>query len=160
MAVGSSAGSSGSQLVLDLLDQRVALGLAVCLGVERVLEPVADLGLQFRVVGFVELRRGEGPLGLAGLGNQLVDGGDDLLDLGVRELDGGQDDLFGLFLGARLDHHDAVFVADDHDVDSGCRALGIGGIDDELAIHAAHAHRANRGAEGNVGESQCARRRH
>jgi hypothetical protein len=61
-----------------------------------------------------------------------------------------------LFLGARLDHHDAVFVADDHDVDGGGGALGVGGIDDELAIHAAHAHRAHRGAEGNVGESQGA----
>ena len=36
-------------------------------------------------------------------------------------------------------------------------ALGIGGVDDELAIHAAHADCANRGAEGNVGESQRAR---
>jgi hypothetical protein len=76
-------GQLGSQLVLDLLDQRVAFGLAVGLGVERVLEAVADLGLQLFVVGFVELRRGEGPLGLAGQGNQLVDGGDDLLDLDV-----------------------------------------------------------------------------
>ena len=77
----------------------------------------------------------------------------------VRKLDGGQDDFFGLFLGARLDHHDAVFVADDHDVHGGAGALGIGGIDDELAIHAAHAHGADGGAEGNVGESQRGTRR-
>jgi hypothetical protein len=41
------------QLVLDLLDQRVAFGLGVLLGVEGVLEAVADLGLQLFVVGFV-----------------------------------------------------------------------------------------------------------
>ncbi len=53
-----------------------------------------------------------------------------------------------------FDHHDAVFVADDHDVHGGCSALGIGGIDDELAVHAADADRANRCAEGNVGQRQ------
>ena len=58
---------SGSQLVLDLLDQRIALGLGVRLGVERILQAVADLGLQLIVVAFVELRRSECPLRLAGL---------------------------------------------------------------------------------------------
>jgi len=46
----------------------------------------------------------------------------------MREFDGGQDDVFSLFLGAGLDHHDAVFVADDHDVERGGSALGIGGL--------------------------------
>ena len=74
----------------------------------------------------------------------------------MTEFDGGQDGLFGLFLGARLDHHDAVLVADDHDVYRGGGALGIGWIDDKLAIHAANPDCAHGGAEGNVGESQCA----
>ncbi len=112
-------GQSRGQLVLDRLDQRLAFQLVVRLGVQRVLDPVANLGLQLGIVGFVELRRREGPLGLAGQGDQLVDGGDDLLDLHVSKLDGRQNDLFGLFLGARLDHHDAVLVADDHNVDRG-----------------------------------------
>ncbi len=47
-------------------------------------------------------------------------------------------------------------MADDHDVDGGGGALGIGGVDDELAIDAAHADGAHRGAEGNVRESQRA----
>ncbi len=72
----------------------------------------------------------------------------------MGELDGGEDDFFGLFLGAGLDHDDSVLVADDHDVDGGGCALGIGGVDDELAIDAADADGANGGAEGNVGESQ------
>jgi hypothetical protein len=149
-------GQFGDQLVLDLLDHGVAVGLGVLLGVERVLEAVADLGLQLFVVGLVGDRRGEGPLGLAGKLDQLIDGGDDLLDLGVGKLDGGEDDLFGLFLGAGLDHHNAVFVADDHDVDGGGGALRVGGVDDELAIDAAHAHGADGGAEGNVRQSQGA----
>ena len=104
-------GKLRSQLVLDLLDQRIALGLAVGLGVESILQAIADLGLELRVIGFVELRGGKGALGLAGLGNQLIDGSDDLLDLFVGEFDGGKNDFFRLFLGAGLDHHDAVFVA-------------------------------------------------
>ena len=78
----------------------------------------------------------------------------------MRKLDGRQDDFFGLFFGARLDHHDAVFVADDHDVQGGCRALGIGGVDHKLAIHTAYAHRAYCGAEGNVRQRQCGTPRH
>ena len=74
----------------------------------------------------------------------------------MAKLDSRQNSLFRLFLGARLDHHDAVLVADDHDVDRGGGALGIGGVDDELAFHAAHAHCAHRGAEGNVTERQSA----
>ena len=88
------------------------------------------------------------------LADQFLDGGDDLLDLGVGELDGAEDDVFGLLLGAGLDHHDAVLMADDHDVERGVGALGVGGIDDELAIDAAHAHGAHGGAEGNVRERE------
>ena len=61
------------QLVLDLLDQGVALELGVLLGVERVLEAVADLGVSCVAVGLVELGRGDGALGLAGLGDELFD---------------------------------------------------------------------------------------
>ena len=73
LGCGIVGGKPGGQLVLDLLDQRVALGLAVGLGVERVLQAVADLGLELVVIGLVELRRGKGALRLAGLGDQLVD---------------------------------------------------------------------------------------
>ena len=97
---------------------------------------------------------GEGALGLAGLGGEVSDGGDDLLDLVVAELDGGEDDFLGLLLGAGFDHHDAVLVADDHDVHGAAGTLGIGGVDDELAVHAAYAHGADGGAKGNVRERQ------
>ena len=115
--------------------------------------------LQFIVIAFVRSRRNKCPLRLAGLRDQLVDGSDDLLDLGMGEFDGCQNDFFRLLLRARLDHHDAVLVADNHDVHRGLCALGISGIDDELPIHAAYANGANRGAERNITESQCARLR-
>ncbi len=94
------SGQFGRELVLDLLDQRVAFGFAVGLSVERVLQTIADLGLQVVIVGLVELRCGKRALRLAGLGDQFVDGCNDLLDLFVGELDGCEDDLFGLFLCA------------------------------------------------------------
>ena len=150
-------GQFGHEFVLDLLHERIAVGLGVLLGVERVLQLVADLGLQLFVIGFIGHRRSKGPLGLAGHGNQLVDGGNDFLNLRMSELDGGQDDVFRLFLGARLDHHDAVLVADNHDVDRSLSALGVGGINDKLAIHTTDAHSANRGAEGDVGKRQRCR---
>ena len=112
------------QLVLDLFDLGVALELGVLLRVERVLEAVADLALELLRVGLVELRLDDGALGLAGLGDEVLDAGDDLLDLGVGELDGVDDALFGDLLGAGLDHRDAVLGADDHDVELRLEALG------------------------------------
>ena len=47
------------QFVLDLLHQCVAVSLGVLLGVERILEAIADLGLQLIVVTFVRGRRNE-----------------------------------------------------------------------------------------------------
>ncbi len=142
------------QLVLDLLDQRVAFRLGMGLGVERVLQPVADLGLKRSKVSLIELDRSHDTLWLPCLGNQLVDRGADLLDLGVAEFDGIDHRLFADAGGAALDHHHAVFCGDDGDIQLALEPLSIGGIDDELAIHLAHAHRADRAAEGNIGKRQ------
>ena len=92
------------------------------LRVERVAEAVADLALELLRVGLVELRLDDGALGLAGLGDEFLDAGDDLLDLAVGELDGVDDALFGDLAGAGLDHRDAVLGADDHDVELDSRA--------------------------------------
>ncbi len=55
------------QFVLDLLDQPIALGLGVSLGVKRVLQTVADLRLQVVVESLVNLGHSERALRLAGL---------------------------------------------------------------------------------------------
>ncbi len=47
-------------------------------------------------------------------------------------------------------------MADDHDVDRGLGALGVGRIDDELAVHPAHTRGSYGGTEGNVGQSHGA----
>ncbi len=74
----------------------------------------------------------------------------------MGELDGVDDVLFGALLGAGLDHHDAVLGADDHDVEDGLGALGIGGVDDHLAVDEADADCADGAVEGDIGEGEGA----
>jgi hypothetical protein len=67
--------------------------------------------------------------------------------------------FFAGFLGARLDHHDAVGRADDHDVDRAAAHLVICRIDDELVVDHSDAHCTDRTEERNVRQRQCGRRR-
>ena len=81
---------------------------------------------------------------LADGGLQLLDGRDDLLDRGVRGFERADDLRFGDFLGARLDHHDAVAAAGDDQVERALLALGVGRVDDVLAVDQADAHAGDR----------------
>ena len=87
-------GQLGCKLVLDLLDERVALNLRMGLGIEGIGEAFADLSLERGVIVFVDHRRRVDALGLACLGNEFFNAGNDLLDLLLTELDGSQDDFF------------------------------------------------------------------
>src|SRR5271168_4516646 len=82
------------QLRLELLDQVIALNLGVSLGVQRVLEPVANLSKECVVVFSVFNRSGKGPLWFASQLRQLIDRSGDLLDLFVGKFDGRKDVLF------------------------------------------------------------------
>ena len=115
--------------------------------------------LQAVVIRLIELGRRNCPLRFAGLSLQFVDGGADLLDFGVAEFDRVDDRLFFYFFGAGLDHHDAFGGADHHDVQQAVAHLGVGRIDDELAIDQADANRADRAEERNVGNGQSAQMR-
>ena len=102
----------------------------------------------------IELDRRHDTLGLPGLRNQLVDRGTDLLDLGVAKFNGIDHRILTHTSAAALDHHHAIFGGHDGDVQRALEPLGIGRIDDELTIHLAHTHRADRAAERNVGKRQ------
>ena len=96
---------------------------------------------------------------LARVLGEVALGLDDLLD----EADGrnGQrlDELvLGQFLGLALDHDDLVIGADVNEVQVAEFTLGVGGIDDELAVDPADAHRAHGAAEGDVRDAQRRRR--
>src|ERR1700690_1456624 len=124
------------------------------LGVEAVGQIGADLGLQIFEISLVELGRRDFALGLSGFGLQFIDSGADFLDFDVGELDGVNHRLFFHFLGAGFDHHDAFGGADDHDVQETLVHLGVGWINDELAVDQADAHGADGAEERNVGDSE------
>ncbi len=75
----------------------------------------------------------------------------------MGELDGVHDRFFLHFLGAGLDHHDAVGGADHHDVQQALAHLAVSRVDDECAIDQAHAHRADGAFERNVGNGERGR---
>src|SRR6202035_1753392 len=70
---------------------------------------------------------------------ELLDAGDDFLDLGVAKFEGFDNFLFGNFERAGLDHHDPVGSASDDDIELAGFLLGNGRIGDELAVKKAHA---------------------
>jgi hypothetical protein len=144
------------QLLLQLPDLVVALRLGILPRVTRVHQAVADLFLQIVVVALVELRRGHRTLGLAHPRRQLADHRADLLDLGMRELDGVHHRIFLHFVGARFDHHDAFFGAAHHDVQQALADLRVRGVHHEVAAHQPDAHRRDRTQEGDVGDRQRA----
>jgi hypothetical protein len=150
LAVGIVSSHFSRRCVLDLLDQRVALDLSMGLGIQRIFQTLAHFVLQRVVVRLIHLRSVERAFRISRHRDQLLDTRNDLFDLTVRELDGGQNDFFRLLFGARLDHHNAVLVADNHDVHRRACALLIRRVDDELAIHPAHADCANCCAKWNV----------
>ena len=85
---------------------------------------------------------------------QIVDGGDELLDRGVRRFERADDLRFGDFLGAGLDHHDAVARAGDDQVERALLALGVGRVDDVLVVDHADAHAGDGLLERNLRDGQ------
>jgi hypothetical protein len=110
------------------------------------------------VSSVIELRRLHLALGLAHFRAKVVDGGANLLDFRMPELDRIEHGVFFHFFGARLDHHDTVGSTDNHDVDQTLAHLVIRGIHHELPVDQADANRAQRTKERNVGNRQGARR--
>src|ERR1700681_1179562 len=114
----------------------------------------ANLRFQALKESLVELWRRYLALRLADLAAQFVDGGADLFDFGVRELDRVHYRLFFYFFRTGLDHDNRIRGAYDHDVEQSVTHFGVCGIGDEAAFHQADAHGADRAEERNIGEGQ------
>ena len=98
-----------------------------------------DVFLERLAHPLVERRRstcasGYSRFGFAGFLRELVDRGDDLLDLSVRELDGAEEIFLGDLVAAAFDHHDGVGRAGDDDVHAAGFVLRKRGIADVLAV--------------------------
>ena len=120
-------------------------------GVDLAGEPGADLFEDALVDGVL----GHVPLGLAAGALQLELHVDELLDLVVRDAQGLDHDRLGDLLGARLDHHDGVAGAGDHEVDVGLvLRLLERRVHDELAVDATHAHGADGAVERDLADAE------
>ena len=64
---------------------------------------------------------------------------------------------FRQFVGGAFDHNHVVFRADVNQIEIAVSALRVRWVRDELAIHPADTHGANRSAERNVGNTQRSR---
>ena len=106
----------GFQLFADVFYQRVAFGLGMLLGVQRVGQVCSDFFLQAVVVGLIEDWRNYLSLLLSSFVAEFVNCCADFFDFCVAELDGINDCLFFYLFRAGLDHHNAFGGADDHDV--------------------------------------------
>ena len=124
------------------------------LGIDRIQQALAELGAQLAQIGFVGDDRLNLTLRLANFLGQVADGGADFLDLLMAELDALHHGLFGNFLRAGLDHHDAVSGADNHQVQLAAALLVVGGIDDKISVHLADSNRANGTVKWNVGNAE------
>ena len=81
--------------------------------------------------------------------------GDDGLAAVVAELERGHEVGFGDFIGGAFIHHDVLVVADIDDVEIALSLLGVSRVGDELAVHTAHAHCAQRAGPRDVADGQC-----
>ena len=87
------------------------------------------------------MRRSDSDLGLAGFSSQTIDRGDDASDGLVPRLERSQHLVFGQLGGAGFHHHDGFCATADDQVEPALRPLGVGRVDDVLAIHQAHPNR-------------------
>src|SRR5579871_743963 len=151
---GISLGQILLQLILNVLDQRIAVELRMLLRVERVLQLRTDLAGQLAEIRLVNLGRCNRTFRLPCTTDQVLNRGADLLDLAMRKLDSIDDAVFGNFLRAGLDHHNAILGPHNHDVQRTFLTLALGRVHHELIIHESNPHSSYWPMEGNVAQGK------
>ena len=136
-------------LVHDGQQGRVADVLVV--GVHGGLELVQMGGADLLQQIIVQLHGGELDLRLADLGHDAVDEGQHLLDLGMAGLDGFHHGGFVHLVGAGFDHDDLVHAGGQGQGQVADLALGLGGVQYDLAVHQTHGHAGDGALPGDVG---------
>ena len=76
----------------------------------------------------------------------------------MRELERLHEVRFRNFVGRAFDHDDVVFQSHVNQIEIALLALGVSRVCDELAVHAANAHRADRPGKRNVRNAKRGRR--
>ena len=149
----------GRILVLQVLERLARLGAG---GVDRGLagllvgqlvgrlHVLADQLLQLGLGGGLVRALGQLPRVLGGLLGQVDDRVDHVLRRLVREHHRAQHHVLGQLLGFRFDHHHRVVRGGDHQVQLAGRDVGVGRVEDVLAVLVAHARGADRAHEGHA----------
>ena len=76
----------------------------------------------------------------------------------MAEFDGVNHPVFLDFVGSSLDHDDGLCRANHHQIQLAFAHFAVGRIDDKFVVQQADTHGSDRSLEGNVGNSQRARR--
>ena len=113
---------------------------------------LAELGDPAEKHGIV-LVRGEGHLFPAAQGDEFVLGLDEGHDLGAAPVKGVDDHVLGHDVGLAFDHGEGGAARGEDNVDVALFAFGDGGVENELAVDAAHAGADDRSVEGQRGEA-------
>ena len=103
---------------------------------------------------FVDVEEGELALRLAGLGDELLLGGDERTGLLAGEIEGLLKVLLGKLVGGTLDHDDILTVTHVDEVEVAVLALGVGGVHHKLSADATDADRGDRLLERDVGDAE------
>src|SRR5579859_1952568 len=144
-------GDGLDDFILQFIDEVVALFFGVLLGVESVVQLRAILFLEVFVDRLVERERRDDNLDRLELRVQLLNGGDNLLDLRVAKFESIDDGFFGDFERARFDHDNGFFGSCDDDVQQALLLFRNGRIGNELAIQQTDADASNGLLKGQIG---------
>ena len=146
-------------LLVPVVDHGVPAGLPdiLVVGIHGGLGLVHEVGHDLVEQLLVELGVVVLHLGLADLGDDLVDEGHLLLDLLVGLHDAGVHDLVGDLVGPGLDHDHLLSGGGHSHVHAGGLALLLIGIEDDLPVHIAHLQAADGAGEGDLGIAHTGR---
>ncbi len=102
----------------------------------------------------VEFDWGDFAFLFSGAACQVADGGANLFDFGVSELNGIENGVFFNFLRARFDHYYCVGAGDNHQTQKAFVDFLVSRVDHELAIDETDSNCANRAIERNIGQRE------
>ena len=142
--------------LVPVLDHLIPAGLTdvLVVGVHGSFGLVHEVGHDLVEQLLIEVGVGIVKLGLADLGDHLVDEGHLLLVLLMGQLDGTVHGVVIHLIGAGLDHHHLLAGGDHGDIQIADLALLTVGVEHQLTIHQTHLQSAHRAVPGNIGDGQ------
>ena len=145
---------------LDLFAQRFDCLAArdFAFGVKRAFDLIACDLIRDVEQRWIDIQQRHLAFWLADLRREFLLNPNHLARVPMRELERFHEIRFRNFVGRAFNHDDVVFRADINKIEIALFAFDVSRVGDELAIHAADAHGADRSGERNVGNAKRSRR--